>query len=98
MLKITWLFIWFFISIPLTHADVSGESLEPSSGLGLEQFEKELHFEDIYIAFVQPSLISPMSYFGHTFMVFKKNNSWDFSKTFSFTAVIPENSMQVMLH
>ena len=90
MLKITWLFIWFFISIPLTHADVSGESLEPSSGLSLEQFEKELHFEDIYIAFVQPSLISPMSYFGHTFMVFKKNNSWDFSKTFSFTAVIPE--------
>ena len=90
MLKITWLFVWFFISIPLTYADVSGETHAPSPGLSLEQFEKELHFEDIYIAFVQPSLISPMSYFGHTFMVFKKNNSWDFSKTFSFTAIIPE--------
>ena len=89
MLKIAWLFVWSFMFIPLTHADVSGESPASSQRLSLEQFEKELHLEDIYIAFVQPSLISPMSYFGHTFLVFKKDSSWDFSKTFSYTAIIP---------
>lgn len=91
MLKIIWAIALFLISTSLSIADVSKKASILTAKVSLEQYKKELNLEDIYIAFVQPSLISPMSYFGHTFLVFKKYNSWGFSKTFSFTAVIPEN-------
>lgn len=62
-----------------------------NSNPAYEQYKKQLALEDIYIAFVKPSLVSPMSYFGHTFLIFKKHGSWEFSKTFSFSAVIPSS-------
>lgn len=58
-------------------------------GVSFEDYKQEIALEDVYIAYVHPSFISPISYFGHNFLVFKKKGSWDFSKVFSFSAVIP---------
>ncbi|PLA75023.1 hypothetical protein CYQ88_03750 [Hydrogenovibrio sp. SC-1] len=54
-----------------------------------EKFKQQLNLEDIYITIVSPSLTSPMSYFGHSFLIFKKKESWDFSNVLSFSAIIP---------
>lgn len=46
--------------------------------------------EDIYFAYVHPSLSTPMSYLGHNFIVFKKKGSWNFSKVYGYSAIIPD--------
>ena len=90
MLKISWGIILFIFSTVLSQANVVENKISSTiADKGFERYKKQLDLEDVYIAFVQPSLTSPMSYYGHTFLVFKKQGSWEFSKTFSFTAVIP---------
>jgi hypothetical protein len=89
MFRIIWGIGLFIFSIVTAQAkNIEFTSLS-TNNLAFEQYKEQLALEDIYIAFVQPSLISPMSYFGHTFLVFKKHGTWEFSKTFSFSAVIP---------
>lgn len=87
MQRIICFFLLFLISISKAHSDID----DLIDGISFQQYKEAISLEDIYIAYVQPSFISPMSYFGHSFLVFKKKNSWDFSKTFLFSAVIPSD-------
>lgn len=57
----------------------------------LSTYLTNITFNEIYLGFANPSISSPMSYFGHTFLLFKKNDFIDFSKTLSYSAKIPEN-------
>jgi hypothetical protein len=91
MLKIICCISLFILSTVLTQAKTIDKTHLPISNSPFEQYKKRLALDEIYIAFVQPSLISPMSYFGHTFLVFKKHGTWEFSKTFSFSAIIPNH-------
>ena len=52
---------------------------------------KQTSFDDISLVFANPTLSTPMSYFGHTFLLFRKKESLNFSKVFSFSAITPEN-------
>jgi len=52
---------------------------------------KQSSFDDLALVFANPTLSTPMSYFGHTFLVFRKKESLNFSKVFSFSAITPEN-------
>ena len=45
----------------------------------------------VFLAFVEPSARSPMSYFGHVFLVFGSPNN-PFSRVLSFSAMIPSGS------
>jgi hypothetical protein len=81
----------FILSTVLIQAKTIDKAALSISNSSFEQYKKQLALDEIYIAFVQPSLISPMSYFGHTFLVFKKRGTWEFSKTFSFSAIIPNH-------
>lgn len=91
MLKIIWSVSLLLFSMSPIHAEATNTDPLLKKNSSFEQYKEQLDLEDIYIAFVQPSLISPMSYFGHTFLVFKKHKTWEFSKTFSFSAVIPNH-------
>lgn len=50
-----------------------------------------MDIEDVYLAYVHPSLSTPMSYLGHNFLVLKKKGTWNFSKVFGFSAIIPQD-------
>ena len=91
MFRIIWgigLFIFSIVTAQAKNIESTPFSID---NLAFEQYKEQLALEDIYIAFVQPFLITPMSYFGHTFLIFKKHGTWEFSKTFSFSAVIPDH-------
>ena len=94
MFRIIWGIGLFIFCIALAQAKNLEFSPTSKNNLAFEQYKEQLALEDIYIAFVQPSLVSPMSYFGHTFLIFKKHGTWEFSKTFSFSAVIPNQISQ----
>jgi hypothetical protein len=91
MFKIIWGVGLFIFSVALAQAKNIEPFPSPKNNFAFEHYKEQLALEDIYIAFVQPSLISPMSYFRHTFLIFKKHGTWEFSKTFSFSAVIPNH-------
>lgn len=57
----------------------------------LYRYLKQNDFDYMSIVFANPTLSTPMSYFGHTFIVFNNKNSLNFSKVYSYSAIVPEN-------
>ncbi|MGJ8692482.1 MAG: DUF4105 domain-containing protein [Thalassotalea sp.] len=56
----------------------------------LATFIKQSAFDEAVIVFANPTLSTPMSYFGHNFLIFRKSESLNFSKVYSYSAVIPD--------
>ena len=54
----------------------------------LNKYIIQSKFDSILLAFANPTLSTPMSYFGHNFLIFKKKESLSFSKVFSYSAII----------
>ncbi|MBF0471856.1 MAG: DUF4105 domain-containing protein [Gammaproteobacteria bacterium] len=52
-------------------------------------------FNELYIAFISPSLNTPMSYFGHSFLILKNKYGWDFSVVISYSANISKYNRMI---
>jgi|GEM_PF-5896570 len=57
----------------------------------LNSYLSRIDLSEVHLVFVEPSTRSPMSYFGHTFLVFGSLDD-PFSQVLSFSAVIPDEA------
>ena len=71
-------------------AHMLGVNIEFDSCKKLSDYIKATSNTSIFIGYVSPNVRTPMSYFGHNFIVFSKDLS-PFSRTVSFSAIIPDN-------
>jgi hypothetical protein len=74
----------FFLS-NLLHVDIDFEDCKE-----VKHFLNQTQNNEILFAYVSPSVRSPMSYFGHEFIVFNNDYS-PFSRVISYSAIIPDD-------
>ena len=63
----------------------------------LEAFMSVMTSDSVDLTFAGPSVSSPMSYFGHIFLTFRKNNDAYFSRTLTFLAPLDNNESMLSI-